>query len=184
MARPTSKDPLDKFRWTVSIDGFTRLGFVSVEVPHIQINVNKYAEGGSHLFPRKIIDSVDYKPVTLTRGVTSDRSFHEWASGFVNLVGNNQTKLGSEDTSPDTYRRTIVIQHVDRAGRPVRTYTLYNAFPIEYQPASDFSADGDDTYSMEKLVLEYESFSVDTLGQENNPFSITDVAKRLTRRLF
>lgn len=140
------------------------------------------------MFPKQIIDSVSYKPVTLTRGVTSDRSFIEWAVQFIDLVrGHVLIPDGTNNVRkefPTDYRRTVVIKHLDRAGRPVRTYTLYNAFPIEYQPASDFSADGDDTYSMEKLVLAYESFDVQVLGQENNPFSVKDVAKRLIRRAF
>lgn len=187
MARPSNKDPLDKFRWSVSIDGFTRLGFAAVEVPTVSVTTNAYPEGGAHLFPRQIVDSVSYKPITLTRGVTSDKSFHEWAVMFIDLVRGFQELpkgVNGPANPASEYRRNVVIQHLDRAGRAVRTYTLYNAFPIEYQPASDFSADGDDTYSMEKLVLAYESFDVQTLGQDNNPFSVKDVAKRLIRRAF
>lgn len=184
MARPSSKDPLDKFRWAVSIDGFSRLGFSSVEVPSMSIKTTSFAEGGNHMFPKQIVDSVEYKPVTLTRGVTSDRSFHEWAIGCINILLDRDIRRVTNVEEVGEYRRDITIDHLDRAGRVVRSYKLYNAFPIEYTPASDFLADGDDTYSMEKLVLTYESFEVVTNGQDDNPFSIKDITKRLLRRAF
>lgn len=186
MARPSSKDPLDKFRWSVSIDGFTRLGFVNCDTPSFSVNTNTYPEGGAHLTPRQIVDGISYSPITLTRGVTSDRSFHEWAVGFFDITGFG-IRLGEAATTgaaQSQYRRDVEIQHLDRAGRPVKTYTLYNAFPIEYKPASNFTSDADDALSIETLVLAYEGFEVETLGQENNPFEIKDVAKRLIRRSF
>lgn len=185
MARPSNKDPLDKFRWSVSIDGFTRLGFTSVDVPSMTVSSKSYAEGGSHLFPRKIIDTVNYSPVTMQRGVTGDSSFLEWARSIFNpILG----VVGADGTTPSDgtpeYRRDVVISHLDRAGRPVVTYTLHNAYPIEYKPASEFSADADDTFSIEKLVLDYESFEVSITSQKNNPFSVKDISKRLIRNLF
>ena len=194
MARPSSKDPLDKFRWTVSIvsggtETFTRLGFSSVETPEVNINVRSYPEGGNHLFPKQIIDTIQYKPVTLLRGVTSDLNFHEWAIQFIELVNGqrDRSRLGNTagpQLPPGDYRRDVIIEHKDRAGRTVKRYVLHNAFPIEYKPASNFSADADDMLSMEKLVLAYESFSIETTSTDTNPFSIKDITKRLLRRAF
>jgi phage tail-like protein len=186
MARPSSKDPLDKFRWSVSIDGFTRLGFTSVEAPSMTVSSKSYPEGGAHLFPKKIIDTVSYAPITLQRGVTGDSSFIEWARSIFNPIAG---VVGSDGTTIDQngipeYRRDVQISHLDRAGRPVVTYILHNAYPTEYKPASDFSADADDTFSIEKLVLEYESFEVSIASQKNNPFSVKDISKRLIRNLF
>lgn len=178
MARPSSKDPLDKFRWAVSIDGFTKLGFASCETPSISVNTKSYPEGGAHLFPRKIIDGVEYTPVTFLRGVTSDQSFHKWAVQFMELLKGKDGK----GQSAQEYRRQVTINHLDRQGRIVKTYKLYNAFPIEYKPASDFVADGDDLLSMEKLVLGYESFEVISKTQDSNPTDARDIVKRLIKR--
>jgi phage tail-like protein len=204
MARVSSKDPLDKFRWSVEIEGFTRLGFAVCGTPSITYNTKSYAEGGAHLFPRKIIDSVEYKPVTLERGVTADQSFESWAKQAMEVHrGRSQENTaiiqgssiktsftpatGSdvplEDQVPLEYRRDVIIKHLDRTGRVVKTYILYNAIPIEFKPASDFQSDGDDLLSMEKLVLEYESFEVISSKLDTNPFDVRDSFKRLTRRL-
>lgn len=190
MARPSSKDPLDKFRWAVTIEGFTRSGFSSCETPSVSINTQSYPEGGSHLWPRKIIDSVEYKPVTLQRGVSSDFNFHNWATQFLELVrgqrDQNSDIQNSQAIPPGEYRRTVKIDHLDRTGTIVKSYILYNAFPIEYKPASDFASDTDDTISMEKLVLSYESFEVisNPNNKNTNPYDIRDLTKRLINRAF
>jgi phage tail-like protein len=184
MARPSNKDPLDKFRWSVEIDGFTRLGFSSCETPSVSLNINKYHEGGNHLFPKNIVDTVEYRPVTLQRGVTSDLNFHKWAMSYFDFIrGFRVVNDGRFPTQPPIeYRKTVIIKHLDRAGRAVKTYILYNAFPTEYKPASDFSSDTDDTLSMERLVLSYESFEVISSTPDTNPLDPTDILKRLIRR--
>jgi phage tail-like protein len=189
MARISSKDPLDKFRWSVTIQGFSRMGFSSCEVPSVTINTQSYAEGGAHLFPRKIIDSVEYKPVTLQRGVTSDMNFHIWASQYIELVRNYRIINPGKDPGekvipPSEYRRTVYIEHLNRAGTTIKTYILHNAFPIEYKPASDFSADADDGLSMEKIVLTYEGFEVISNNRpDDNTNDPSDIFKRIIKRL-
>lgn len=223
MARPSSKDPLDRFRWSISIEGFTRMGFTSCDVPSYAITTKKYAEGGAHLFPRQIVDSIEYRPVTLARGVTADTSFNDWAMQFIEVIqaetvkstqntlsetkaleippefgvpgfsGGNFTVPGFNVTTFETsetfegtpaqeYRRDVTINHLNRSGQIVKTYRLYNAFPVEYVPASSFSADGDDVLSMEKLTLVYESFDVVSNNKDSNPFDVRGAFKRLVKR--
>jgi hypothetical protein len=96
MARSSLRDPLDKFRWTVSISGFSKLGFHETSAPGYNITARSYKEGGAHLTPRQIIDTVDFKPVVLSRGVTNDTSFNRWATSFIDLVTNNASAQGSQ----------------------------------------------------------------------------------------
>jgi phage tail-like protein len=185
MARSSILDPLDKFRWTVQVDGFAKLGFSFCSSPEEKKTTTKYPEGGAHLTPRIIVDGVEYTPVTLKRGVTTDASFDKWASGHEDLVTNNwalnesssafgipvpaavaalglggPTLIKSANSYPFNYRRTLKIEHTNRIGVVEKTYTLYNAFPIEYKPASDFDAMADDEISIETLVIAYEGFDV------------------------
>lgn len=181
MARSGLRDPLDKFRWTVSIDGFSKLGFSSCGTPDMSITARDYAEGGNHLQPKKIIDSVTYRPVTLARGVTNDTSFNKWATGFIDIVQNSQgagnstnvftavsdngaRAVNNSSQSNGNFRKTVKIEHVNRAGQVEVVYYLYNAFPIEYKPASDFDASADDGVSIESITLAYESFEVKYTG--------------------
>lgn len=204
MARPSSKDPLDKFRWEIRIEGteaggnagvdcLSRAGFVSVEVPSITYSTKEYAEGGRHLNPRIIVDGASLKPITLTRGVTKNKDFTDWAKlpMFILYGDSKVTEVGSFATytsspgerapEPADYRRTVIINHLDRTGKVVKSYRLYNCIPVEFQPASDFSADADDGLSMEKLVLRYESFEVISSDTTDSAFNLTETTKRLFR---
>jgi len=181
MARPTNKDPLDKFRWQVEIEGFIRLGFTSMEAPGYMITTKKYREGGSHLHPKVIVDSIEYKPITLLRGVTANEDFLEWAQDPFKILESSENSDAQSQVGE--YRRNVTISHLDRQGNAVKTYTLINAIPSQFVPASDFSADADDTFSLERLVLEYESFEVFTEETDRNPFSIRGIVKRLTRNV-
>ena len=154
MARPASKDPLEKFRWAVEVDGFTRLGFAACDVPGLSIQAKSYPEGGSHLFPKQIVDSISYKPVSFQRGVTADMSFDGWARQVIEITKGNVINTASGTTTPAAdYRRTVNIHHLNRKGEIVKTYILYKAFQIEYEPATGIASDGDDVISMEKLKL-------------------------------
>jgi len=197
MARSALQDPLTKYSWLIDIDGFTRYGFSSCSTPSHSISTYNYREGGAHLNPRNIIESISYAPVTLMRGVTNDTSFNRWATGPFDLVQNDaaikeSTPRGLTEGSaaaqianatgffggantpayrdeesgdyPFQYRRTVTIKHVNRLGQVIVTYELYNAYPIEYKPASDFDSRGDDTLSLESITLAYEGFSVKYSG--------------------
>jgi len=198
MARSALLDPLDKFRWIVEIDGFTRNGFTSCSTPSYRIQERNYAEGGAHLNPRVIVNGIVYNPVTMERGVTNDTSFLKWATGFIDLHNNNQAlqesgaiqqagsnlasgdilgavnsimdsnggagQVSSSSDYPFSYRRDVVIKHVNRLGQIVVVYTLYRAFPIAFKPASDFNAEGDDGLSIESITLGYEGFDVRPTG--------------------
>jgi phage tail-like protein len=189
MARSSGNDPLTRFSWIVSVPGFTRAGFVSCGVPGYSITPKEYRGLGHHLNPKSIIESTTLTPVSLTRGVTNDTSFAKWASGPWDLVQNNAgTKntsgspfsswegalatasdngakpIPSDTAYPFSYRRDVKIEHTNRAGQVIVIYTLYNAYPIEYKPASDFSSADDNEVSMESLVLSYEGFDVRYTG--------------------
>jgi len=161
------------------------MGFQETSVPGYSITTKKYAEGGAHLTPRKIINSVETKTVKLSRGVTNDTSFNRWANGFIDKVTNNHSFADSGEVLTSSpiltaannngakpirsmistgesikYRRDVKIEHVNRVGQVEVVYMLYNAFPIEYSPASDFDSTADDGVSIESITLEYESFEV------------------------
>ena len=89
MARSSIKDPFDKYRWKVNIQGFTKLGFHQTQTPEMKIVTRSYKEGGAHLNPRQIVDQIEYTPITLTRGTTIDTSFAIWAAGAQDVASNN-----------------------------------------------------------------------------------------------
>lgn len=119
--------------------------------------------------------------------MSNDTSFNKWATGFIDLVQNNQglgkpitdvsisdvfaassdngaRPVANSSNKKGQYRKDVKIEHVNRAGQVEVVYFLYNAFPIEYKPASDFDASADDGVSIETITLAYESFEVKYTG--------------------
>ena len=192
MARSSIQDPLDRFRFVVDIEGFTRSGFTNCSAPQYSIEKKEYKEGGRHLNPVIVVEGVSYRPITLSRGLNTDPSFTKWAAGFIDVVQNNsgvkksqgisgvldnptsafQSALdggvksipsNSNEYTTYSYRKDIKIFHIDRSSQIVVAYFLYNAFPIEYMAASDFDASSSEI-SIETLVLGYEGFDVKYSG--------------------
>ena len=189
MARSALRDPLTKFRWTMEIPGFSRLAFTKCSMPAVNITPRIYPEGGQHWAPKSIPDKYEYKPIVLSRGVTNDTSFNKWANASTDLYTNNLSVKNDQDgganldtltglltASPlsavpsgfslDTYqyRKDIRIDHVNRAGQVEVSYFIYGAYPISYQPGSDFDAMGEDSLSIDMLTLGYDSFEVKYAG--------------------
>lgn len=179
MARPSVKDPLDKFRWSVQIDEFVRAGFTSCEIPSYSISTRSYREGGAHMNPKQIIDTIEYKPITLMRGVTQSSDFDTWARQALEILNSSNDETQQE--AIENFRREIVIEHLDRQGNAIKKYRLFKALPIAYKPASDFAADADDGLSMESITIAYEGYEVEKIVVERNPFSTRGLIKRLVR---
>jgi phage tail-like protein len=159
MARSSDFDPLMKFAFRVYVltpQGATwvRGGFTSCSAPGLTISYQSYPEGGRHLNPLKIHDSVAYKPITVARGVIDRKNvddFGKWVNDFFEAV-NNPLGLNGVD-----YRNNIVIEHLNRAGSVVKRYYLQNCVPTAYTPADDFTST-DSEVSVESLTFEYEGF--------------------------
>lgn len=144
MARSALLDPLDKFRWIVEIEGFTRNGFTKCSTPEYRVQERKYSEGGNHLNPLSIVNSIDYSPVTLERGVTNDTSFAKWASGAFDLVQNNQAlsssssgELINNDGAFPTFNAEVFAETVGNIISPsvVPSYTPSGSsdYPFSYR---------------------------------------------------
>jgi len=167
MARSNNADPLDRFRWKVYIVApagtqFSRAGFTTCSSPGITIDYNAYPEGGSHMVPRLIHNGATFKPITLTRGVISQKGVDDFSKWMEDVFKALNPEPGSAPVK--NYRRDIVIEHLDRDGDVVKRYTMRNCVPTAYEPASDFSSMDETALSIETLSFSYEGFEEHTEG--------------------
>jgi len=177
MARSGKHDPLDRFRFRVYVltpagKEFARGGFTECSSPSVNIAFREYKEGGSHMNPKLLNDGATFKAITLRRGVISrpgSADFAKWVADVFALI---------KDGQGPSYRRTIVIEHLDRSGAMIRRYALHNCVPTAYEPASDFSALDDAGYSYETLTFQYEGFA----EESSDPDS--EWAKSLVNKIF
>lgn len=188
MARSAKEDPIEKFRFKVtilafqaSINGlidtladslanqhagikvFSRAGFNRVTTPKVTINEISYRENIDNARFIKVPGLAKYEPITLSRGVTSSRDLYDWfrlVNEEIALLATAQELQKDAQysvTQSDNFRKDVVIEVLDREGKPVKSWYLFNAWPSAYSPGNDLDANSDEKL-IEELTLSYEFF--------------------------
>lgn len=140
-ARTTSVDPLQKFKFRLTIPGLpSGIGFQKVSGLTQEVGVTEYDEGGFG-YTHKLPGRQKVGEVTAERGSYADNSF--------------QNILQQALTNPNM-RNTIIIEHLDRFGNSVRIYKLAEAWVSKWE-SSDLDASSDDV-AIEKLTIQFEYF--------------------------
>ena len=147
MAQARTRKLYSKFRFQVDVDGITSAYFQTATGLEMSIAAAEYAEGGS-MAPMKEPGRASYSNLTLSRGVSLDLDFDNWAKDLVEMY--NQVPIGSGDNTPGVFRDLTIIQ-MDREGNEDIFYDCYGCFPVRYKPF-----DGDnmsDDVQIEELEL-------------------------------
>lgn len=167
MARTSSKDPLDKFRFKVTIlnpaTGVTGVsGFATVQLPKRTTSKITYREGIHQDIQYNSAGLSSMEDIVLTKGVTAGSSFfYNWAKTVHKAKSGNLTDVyDAADTNLNraSYRCDLQIEMLDRQGNAQKTWKVYNAFPVQFTPGSDLDASADDAKSIASLTLAYDDF--------------------------
>lgn len=141
MPRTFSNDPLQRFKFKVSIPGVpSGMGFNKVSGLIREQSVIEYSEGGyKHI--QKMPGREKTEPIVLEKGM--------FASTFMQ-------DLYKANLSSDTARKTISISQQDKYGNIVRTWTIAEAWVSKWETA-DLDA-GTEDVAIEKITIVYEYF--------------------------
>lgn len=182
MARTGTQDALEKFRFLVETTipdakggtkSLTRAGFHDMQMPKRTTNKITYREGGDPDVMAISAGLSTMEDVTLSRGAIADdgkaaNDFLTWAKSVHNPTAGNlgygtQAASGGNGSS-NVYRADVTITMLNREGKAVRAWKLYNAMPVSFVPGSDLNAKEDGEKSMEALTLAYEDFQELTIA--------------------
>lgn len=180
MARLSSQDPLEKFRFKVEIltsagDSAATLvnlkaGFKEVQMPKRSTNKILYRDSLSpeiHMISPGLSNTED---ITLSRGLVAADSFgfYYWASeshtgGPTDAAFNHLAVVPYGSASgalnyKDNMKKDLLITVFDRTGAPARAWKVYNAFVVNFIPGSDLNATEDSEKAMESITICYEDF--------------------------
>lgn len=137
-ARTSSEDPLQKFKFRVTIPGIpSQIGFQKVSGLSKEVNVVEYDESAFE-YTHKLPGKTKFGEVTMERGMFSDSSMLDQMKVIQN---------------PD-YRTTMIVQLMDRFGNVQRTWKLAEAWISKWE-GSDFDATSDDV-AIETITVQYE----------------------------
>lgn len=148
-------DPYKNFKFRIKWDGRYVAGVSKISPLRRSTDVIEYRDGGSSNSPRRMPGQTHYDPITLERGVTHDAEFENWA----NLVFNKSGGLGSE-MSLKNFRKDVMLEMYNEAGRLVITYKIYRCWISEYQALPDLNANSCEV-AIQKITLENEGWERD-----------------------
>ena len=136
-ARTSSEDPLQKFKFRVTIPGIpSQIGFQKVSGLSKEVNVVEYDESAFE-YTHKLPGKTKFGEVTMERGMFSDSSMLDQMKVIQN---------------PD-YRTTMIVQLMDRFGNVQRTWKLAEAWISKWE-GSDLDATSDDV-AIETITVQY-----------------------------
>ena len=182
MARSCAADPLEKFRFQVlwsagngsESTGLVRIGFHDIQAPKRTTNKGSYREGIDPDINQLFAGLSTMEDIVMSRGVIIDDQsdeFYKWMSSVHNPTTGHEGReaLGARrsDAASATYKKDVTIQMLDREGNVARQWTLFNAFPVQFTPASDLNAAEDGEKALESMTLAYEDFKEEVPGTQN-----------------
>lgn len=160
MTRP--KDPYRNYKFTVSISGFTRAGFKSVDGLSKEVNVIEYREGGDPSTMRKIPGQAQFENLTLTRGMSSDDDFNVWMNQVFDI------QKGYNQAPNDDFRRTVIIKMWQKDGTLAKQWEARYCWPAKIE-VDALEGDGDDVL-YETIELAHEGLRL--INKAVNQFAI------------
>lgn len=169
-------DPFLSFRfivsWAPTGGKMTPCAYVSrVSALSRTTDTQTWREGGAPQGPRRIPGQTQYGEVTLSRGITLDNNFEQWANKIWYYP--NSGALGNELSLAD-FRKDIKIDLLNQSGQIVLSYYVFSCWPSAYTALPELDANSN-SVAIESLTLQNEGWSRDdsvkapTLAQYDQP---------------
>ena len=151
----TRFDPYKNFKFRVKWDGRYVAGVSKVSALKRTTEVVEHRDGADPSTSHKSPGRTKYEAITLTRGVTHDVEFEQWA----NKVWNLGSGLGSEVSLKD-FRKDMILELYNEAGQLVIAYKVFRAWVSEYQSVPELDANAN-AVAIQTLKLEHEGWERD-----------------------
>ena len=169
-ANPQRLNAYANFKFRLKWDGQYVAGVSKVSAFKRTTEVIEHRSGGDPSTARKGPGRNKFEAITLERGLTQDKAFHDWAG----LVWNFGSALGTE-VSLANMRKNIYLEFYNEAGQLVIAYKIYRCWVSEYQALPDLDANAN-AIAIEHIKLENEGWERDTSVTEPAEPSLTVVA--------
>jgi phage tail-like protein len=171
MARSTSFDAYEKFRFSISWSDSTndaagsaeaplvRAGFHDIDQPQRNTTIGEYREGQDADFVQKFSGLHRFANIAMHRGMTSATDFYNWAKDVHNPeIHKGQVAIatnpsGSLAAGQLNIRKDLTVILSDRTGTPVRAWRLLNCLVVDFKDGDKMDASEDGSKLMEELTV-------------------------------
>ena len=148
-------DPYKNFKFRVKWDGRYVAGVNAISALRRTTQVVEYRDGGDPSTVRKSPGRTSFDPITMSRGVTHDPEFEQWA----NKVWAYGQAAGSEMSLKD-FRKDLIIELYNEAGQLVIAYKVYRAWVSEYVALADLDAHAN-AVAIQSITIQHEGWERD-----------------------
>jgi len=148
-------DPYKNFKFRLKWDGQYVAGLSKMTPLKRTTEVVKHREGGDASTSHKAPGRTEYDAITLSRGVTHDTAFEDWA----NLAFLHGAGPGAE-MRLKSFRKNIILDIFDEAGMKVLSYKIFRCWVSEYQATPELDANAN-AVAIQTLKLECEGWERD-----------------------
>jgi phage tail-like protein len=143
-------DPYRKFSYRVRLDGRHVLGVSKLSGLKRSTESVEHRDGGDPSTSRRLPGRAGHDPIRLERGITHDPEFERWAS----KVRDHGSGSGP-DVSFRDFRKDLLIDVYDEAGKLALSYKLLGAWVSEFQAFPDLDANAN-AVAIQLIKLEHE----------------------------
>jgi phage tail-like protein len=151
----TRLDPYKNYMFRLKWDGKYVAGLSKMSPLKRTTEVVKHREGGEPATSHKAPGRTEYDAITLSRGVTHDTAFEDWA----NLVFKHGAGLGSE-TMLKSMRKDVLLEIYNEAGQLAISYKVYRCWVSEYVAVPEMDANAN-AVAIQSIKIENEGWERD-----------------------
>lgn len=152
MARALSNDPYKNYRFQVKFEGESEPVAGMTDVSAISKSTEAISYRISDTAPTGISTPglTSFEPITLSRGLTKHKHFHDWARAVDPTVG-----FEGDTTKPT--RKDVTIELHNELGKKVVSYKVLNCWVSEYQVLPDLNSQ-ESELAIQTITLQHEGF--------------------------
>ncbi|QTA89107.1 phage tail protein [Desulfonema magnum] len=160
MARTLVLDPYKNYRFKVyfgegssdAVAGVTNVSALSRSIEAIS-----FRDGGGDSVPSSCPSPglASFEPLTLSRGMTKDGTFHAWAMALDPVNGYDESEGNAN------IRKDITIELCNDKGDTVLKYRVYDCWVSQYQALPDLNST-DNAIAIQTLTIQHEGFQRET----------------------
>ena len=161
-------DPYKNFKFRVKWDGKYVAGISQVSPLIRRTEVVLHREGGDPSTTRRSPGRTEFEAITLSRGVTHDVAFEQWA----NKVWDYGAGVGTEVSLKD-FRKDVTLELYNEAGQKVIAYNIFRCWVSEYEALPELDANAA-AVAIQHIKLENEGWQRDTAVTEPTEPSFTN----------
>jgi phage tail-like protein len=151
----TRYDPYKNYVFRLKWDGKYVAGCSKMTPLKRTTEVVKYREGGDPSTSHKSLGRTEYDAITLSRGITHDTAFEDWA----NLVFLHGAGLGAE-AQLKSMRKDITLEIYNEAGQLAIGYKIYRCWVSEYQAVPELDSNAN-AVAIQLIKIENEGWERD-----------------------